>query len=30
MYLDPGGEKLSGGLVKAPKMSSADCHKKYG
>ena len=24
------GEKLSGGLVKAPKMTSAECHKKYG
>ena len=30
LYLDPDGEKLSGGLVKAPKMSSGDCHKKYG
>jgi hypothetical protein len=30
LYLDPDGEKLAGGLVKAPKMSSADCHKKYG
>jgi hypothetical protein len=30
LYLDPDGEKLSGGLVKAAKMSSADCHKKYG
>jgi hypothetical protein len=30
LYLDPEGEKLSGGLVKAPKMSSTDCHKKYG
>ncbi|MDB5308619.1 MAG: hypothetical protein JWO38_2821 [Gemmataceae bacterium] len=30
LYLDPEGEKLAGGLVKAPKMSSADCHKKYG
>jgi hypothetical protein len=30
LYLDPEGEKLSGGLVKAPKMSSSDCHKKYG
>ncbi|VTT99227.1 Uncharacterized protein OS=Singulisphaera acidiphila (strain ATCC BAA-1392 / DSM 18658 / VKM B-2454 / MOB10) GN=Sinac_3204 PE=4 SV=1 [Gemmataceae bacterium] len=30
LYLDPDGEKLSGGLVKAPKMSSTDCHKKYG
>jgi hypothetical protein len=30
LYLDPDGEKLSGGLIKAAKMSSADCHKKYG
>lgn len=30
MYLDPNGEKLAGGLVRAPKMSSTDCHKKYG
>jgi len=30
LYLDPDGEKLSGGRVKALKMSSADCHKKYG
>lgn len=30
LYLDPDGEKLSGGLVKAPKMSSAECHRKYG
>jgi len=30
LYLDPEGEKLAGGLIKAPKMSSADCHKKYG
>jgi len=30
LYLDPEGEKLSGGLIKAPKISSADCHKKYG
>ena len=30
MYLDPDGEKLSGGLIKAPKMSSDACHKKYG
>ena len=30
LYLDPEGEKLSGGLVKAAKMSSAECHKKYG
>jgi hypothetical protein len=30
LYLDVEGEKLAGGLVKAPKMSSAACHKKYG
>ena len=30
LYLDPNGEKLAGGLVKAMKMSSEACHKKYG
>jgi hypothetical protein len=30
LYLDVQGEKLAGGLVKAPKMTSAECHKKYG
>jgi len=30
LYLDPDGEKLAGGLIKAPKMTSADCHRKYG
>jgi len=30
LYLDPEGEKLAGGLIKAPKLSSTDCHKKYG
>ena len=30
LYLDPEGEKLSGGLVKAKKMTSSECHKKYG
>ena len=30
LYLDPDGEKLMGGLVKAKKMSSSECHKKYG
>ena len=30
LYLDVEGEKLAGGMIKAPKMSSADCHKKYG
>lgn len=30
LYLDPAGEKVEGGLIKAMKMTSADCHKKYG
>jgi hypothetical protein len=30
LYLDPEGEKLAGGLIRAPKLSSADCHRKYG
>ena len=30
LYLDPEGEKLSGGLIKAAKMTSTACHKKYG
>jgi hypothetical protein len=30
LYLDPDGEKLAGGLVKAIKMTSGECHKKYG
>lgn len=30
LYLDPEGEKLAGGMVKAKKMSSSECHKKYG
>ena len=30
LYLDPAGEKVSGGLIKAPKMTSGECHKKYG
>ena len=30
LYLDVEGEKLAGGLVKAPKMSSAECHRKFG
>jgi hypothetical protein len=30
-YLDPAGEALPGGtLIRAPRMSSADCHAKYG
>lgn len=30
LYLDPEGEKLAGGLIKAPKMNSGECHKKFG
>ena len=30
LYLDPDGEKIAGGLIKAPKMTSGECHKKYG
>lgn len=30
LYLDPDGEKLAGGLIRAKKMSSDACHKKYG
>lgn len=30
LYLDPAGEQLAGGLIKAPKMTSGACHKKYG
>jgi hypothetical protein len=30
LYLDPDGEKLSDGRIKAPKMTSSECHKKYG
>jgi len=30
IYLDPDGKKLADGLIKAPKMNSEDCHKKYG
>jgi len=30
LYLDVDGEKLAGGLIKAPKMTSAACHKKFG
>ena len=29
-YMDPDGEKLAGGLIKAPKLSSKDSHTKYG
>jgi hypothetical protein len=30
LYLDPEGEKVGGGLIKAKKMTSGECHKKYG
>jgi hypothetical protein len=30
IYMDPEGEKTAGGLIVAKKMSSAECHKKYG
>ena len=30
VYVDPEGEKVSGGLIVAKKMTSAACHKKYG
>jgi hypothetical protein len=30
VYVDPVGEKTSGGLIVARKISSAECHKKYG
>jgi hypothetical protein len=30
LYLDPDGETLSGGRIKATKMTSEACHKKYG
>jgi hypothetical protein len=30
LYLDPEGEKLKSGLIVAKKMTSGECHKKYG
>lgn len=30
LYLDVDGEKLAGGLIRAKKMSSAECHAKFG
>ncbi|MFO0843299.1 MAG: hypothetical protein U0797_13030 [Gemmataceae bacterium] len=30
LYLDPEGEKVRDGLILAKKMTSAECHKKYG
>jgi hypothetical protein len=30
IYVDPEGPKSAGGLIVAKKMSSSECHKKYG
>lgn len=30
LYLDPEGEKVDGGLIRARKISSAECHRKFG
>jgi hypothetical protein len=30
VYVDPQGEKTGDGLIVAKKMTSAECHKKYG
>jgi hypothetical protein len=30
LYLDPDGQKTKGGLIVAKKMTSEECHKKYG
>src|SRR5271156_6072943 len=30
VYVDPEGEKTKGGLIVAKKISSEECHKKYG
>jgi hypothetical protein len=30
VYIDPEGEKVSGGLIVAKKISSAEAHRKYG
>jgi len=30
VYVDPIGEKVAGGLIKAMKISSSECHKRYG
>lgn len=30
VYVDPEGEKVAGGLIHAKKISSEDCHRKYG
>ena len=30
VYVDPEGEKVAGGLIRAKKISSSEAHKKYG
>lgn len=30
LYLDPLGEKMTGGLIRAPKLSGTECHRKFG
>jgi hypothetical protein len=30
IYLDPDGKKVAGGLIEAKRMTSGECHKKYG
>jgi hypothetical protein len=30
VYVDPDGAKVAGGLIPAKKISSAECHRKYG
>lgn len=30
VYVDPQGDKVEGGLIVAKKMTSSECHKKYG
>jgi hypothetical protein len=30
VYVDPDGAKVQGGLIVAKKISSAECHRKYG
>ncbi len=30
LYLDPEGERVNGGLIRAKKLSSAECHRKFG
>jgi hypothetical protein len=30
VYVDPDGEKVAGGLIRASKMTSSECHKKFG